>query len=67
MKVGFIEGVKGCNGYNNFSHNESGNSEVQAKPEFGYQNSVKLIGHSGAHKHNCALESLSMQIFSLFL
>ena len=34
---------------------------VQAKPEFVYQNCVKLIGHGGAHKHSCALKSLFIQ------
>ena len=34
---------------------------VHAKPEFVYQNCVKLIGHGGAHKHSCALKSLSIQ------
>ena len=28
---------------------------VRAKPEFVYQNCVKLIGHGRAHKHSCAL------------
>ena len=34
---------------------------VRAKPEFVYQDCVKLIGHCGAHKHSCALKSLSIQ------
>ena len=35
--------------------------QVQAKPEFVYQNYVKIKGHGGAHKHNCALKSLLIQ------
>ena len=34
---------------------------VQAKPEFAYQNCVKLIGHVWAHKHICALKYLFIQ------
>ena len=34
---------------------------VQAKPEFVYQNCVKLIGHGGAHTPTCALKSLFIQ------
>ena len=35
----------------NFSRNGWGDSEVQAKLEFLYQNCVKLKEHGGAHKH----------------
>ena len=31
------------------------------KPSQNCQNCVKLIGHGGAHKHSCALKSLSIQ------
>ena len=34
---------------------------VQAKPEFVYQNCVKLIGHGGTHKHSCTLKPLFIQ------
>ena len=34
---------------------------VQAKPEFAYQNCVRLIGHGGDYKHSCALKSLSIE------
>ena len=34
---------------------------VQAKPEFLYQNCVKLIGHGGDHKHSFALKSLPIR------
>ena len=50
-----------CNGLHNFSCNGWGDSGVRAKPEYVYQDGVKLIGHGGAHKHRCALKSLSIQ------
>ena len=34
---------------------------VQSKPEFVYQNCVKIIGHGGAHIHSCDLKSLPIQ------
>ena len=43
------------------SRNRWGDSGVRAKPEFVYQDCVKIIGHGGAHKHNCTLKSLSIQ------
>ena len=30
---------------------------VRGKPEFVYEDCVKLIGHGGVHKHSCALKS----------
>ena len=50
------QSFKWCNGLHNFSCNGWGDSGVQAKPEFVYQNCVKIIGHGGAHKHSCALK-----------
>ena len=55
------QSFKLCNGEHNFSSNGWVDSGVQAKPEFEYQNCVKLIGHGGAHKHSCALKYLSIQ------
>ena len=49
--VAFTIGVQGWSTYN----------RVQTKPEFVYQDCVKLIEHGGAHKCRCALKSLFMQ------